>query len=344
MENKDFRTQPTEAQYAMRKAAVKMVYSGKSQTYVAEFFGVTRKSIYTWLKEYTQKGVKGLKSNTRGRRHGQKRTLETSQVVQIRRIITDKCPEQMKLPFALWTRKAVQELIERQFGLYMPIRTVGEYLKRWGFTPQKPVRRAYQQQPQAVKKWLDEEYPKIQRRAKKEHATIYWGDETGLSSEDTRGRGYSLRGHTPVRYSTGSRFSTSMISAIANQGQMRFMIYKGGLNTDLFLKFLKRLTKGARRKLFVIVDNLRVHHAKRVQQWLAAHKAYIELFFLPAYSPERNPDEYLNQNVKTVMGNKRAPRSHGELSQNLRSHMKSLQKRKSKVSNFFQHNLVKYAA
>ena len=155
---------------------------------------------------------------------------------------------------------------------------------------------------------------------------------------------YSPVGKTPVRYTTGARFSTSMISAIANQGQLRFMIYKGGLNIDIFLTFLKRLIKDAQKKVFLIVDNLRVHHAKLVQEWLNEHKNEIELFYLPAYTPERNPDEYLNQDVKTSIGNKRAPRDQKELSTNLLNYMKSLQKRKSKVMNFFNHKLVSYAA
>lgn len=344
MEKRDFRKLTSDAQLEIKKAAIKMVKAGQSQEYVAEFFGINRKTLYTWLKQFEEKGPQGLKYLTRGRRYGEQRVLTADQEKLIQRMITDKCPEQLKLPFALWTRKAVQELIESQFEILLPIRTIGEYLKRWGFTPQKPLRRAYEQRPHAVKQWLDEIYPTIKKRAKAEKAEIYWGDETGLSSEDNRGRGYSPVGKTPVRYTTGARFSTSMISAIANQGQLRFMIYKGGLNIDIFLTFLKRLIKDAQKKVFLIVDNLRVHHAKLVQEWLNEHKNEIELFYLPAYTPERNPDEYLNQDVKTSISNKRAPRDQKELSTNLLNYMKSLQKRKSKVMNFFNHKLVSYAA
>lgn len=344
MEKEDFRKISPDAQLQVKKLVLKMIKSGKSQTEVAGLLNITRKSIYTWLKKYGEKGSEGLHHGQRGRRHGEQRTLSAQQEGRIRQLIIDKCPEQLKLPFALWTRKAVQELIENQYNMRLPIRTIGEYLKRWGFTPQKPLRRAYEQRPQAVKQWLDENYPAIQKRAKKEDAEIYWGDETGLSSEDNRGRGYSPKGITPVRFTTGSRFSTSMITAIANQGQLRFMVYKGGLNIDLFLTFLKRLVKDVKRKVFLIVDNLRVHHAKKVQEWVKENCAKIELFFLPAYTPERNPDEYLNQDVKASLGNKKAPRSQVELTTNLRSYMKGLQKKMPKVKNFFQHKLVKYAA
>lgn len=344
MENQDFRKISPEAQFAIKKSVVKMVNSGKSQSYAAEFFGVSRRSVYKWLKDYNTKGTKGLRHKQRGRLYGQKRTLNRLQEKQIQGLIIDKCPEQLKLPFALWTRKAVQELVENQFGLHLPIRTIGEYLKRWGFTPQKPLRRAYEQRPKAVREWLDKNYPIIQKRAKKEKGEIYWGDETGLSSEDNRGRGYSPKGETPVRYTTGSRFSTSMISAIANQGQLRFMVYKGGLKVDLFLKFLKRLIKDAGKKVFLIVDNLRVHHAKLVRKWVKEHVDAIELFYLPAYTPERNPDEYLNQDVKACLGTKRQPKNQTELTNNLRKHMRGLQRNRTKVKHFFQHKLVKYAA
>jgi transposase len=344
MKNEEFRKLTPEAQYELKKAVVKMVASGKTQLQAAEFFGVGHRSVSRWVGQFSVEGKKGLQPKTRGRRVGQKRTLSPLQETAIQRMIVDKCPEQLKLPFALWTRKAVQELIEHHYGLLLPIRTIGEYLKRWGFTPQKPLRRAYEQRPAVVREWLDEQFPEIQKRAKMENAQIYWGDESGLSSEDNRGRGYAPKGKTPVRYTTGARFSTSMISAIANQGQLRFMVYKGALNIDLFIQFLKRLIKDARQKVFLIVDNLRVHHAKKVQQWVKEHISEIELFYLPPYTPERNPDEYLNQDIKVSLGNKKAPRSQSELINNVRSHLKGLQKKKTKVANFFQHELVKYAA
>lgn len=344
MEKENFRKLTPEAQYEVKKAIIKMVQSGKTQSEAAEFFGVGLRSVSRWVGRFSAEGKKGLQPGKRGRQVGQQRVLTALQESAIQRMIIDKCPEQIKLPFALWTRKAVQELIERQYDLLLPIRTIGEYLMRWGFTPQKPLRRAYEQRPAVVREWLDKHYPEIQKRAKKENAEIYWGDESGLSSEDNRGRGYAPKGKTPVRYTTGARFSTSMISAIANQGQLRFMVYKGALNIDLFIQFLKRLIKDARQKVFLIVDNLRVHHSNKVQQWVKEHAHEIELFYLPPYTPERNPDEYLNQDVKTFLGNKKAPRNQIELTCNLRRYLKGLQKRKGKVANFFQHNLVKYAA
>ena len=258
-------------------------------------------------------------------------------------MLVDKSPNQLKLPFALWTRKAVQEAIMQHHGVKLPIRTVGEYLSRWGFTPQKPVKRAYEQQPERVRKWLDEEYPGIARRARKEGAEILWGDETGISSEDNRGRGYAPKGRTPVVYGPGKRFSASMISAISNGGRLRFMVYEGALRTDTFLKFLRRLIKDTGRKVFLIVDNLRVHHATKVRGWAEAHVEEIELFFLPPYSPEHNPDEYLNHDVKTHVRKNPAPRSDQELKNGLRSYMRQLQWKTCKIARFFERDLVRYA-
>ncbi len=240
-----------------------MVRQGMKQVEVASFLEVSRTSVVRWWRNYRQEGMNGLKQKTRGRSHGQKRRLDREQKRSIQRMLVDKTPDQLKLPFALWTRKAVQEAIVQHYDVKLPIRTVGEYLHRWGFTPQKPFKKSYEQQPERVKKWLDEEYPGIALKAREEGAAIPWGDETGISSEDSRGRGYAPKGQTPVVYGPGKRFSASIISAINNQGKMRFMVYEGALRVDTFLKFLRRVIKDTGRKSFIIVDNLRVIMQKR---------------------------------------------------------------------------------
>jgi transposase len=320
-----------------------MLENKKKQSEVVTALGISRISVVRWWRTYRKEGERGLKSEKRGRSHGEKRRLTHEQEKSIQKMLVDKTPNQLKLPFALWTRKAVQEAIEMHYGVKLPIRTVGEYLFRWGFTPQKPVKRAYEQQPERIKKWLDEEYPGIAMRAGKEKAEILWGDETGLSSEDNRGRGYSPRGRTPVVYGPGQRFSTSMISAISNEGLLRFMVYGGALQMNTFLDFLKRLIKDNARKIFLIVDNLRVHHATKVRTWLEAHREDIELFFLPPYSPEQNPDEYLNHDVKTHIRQYPAPRSSSELQSGLRSYMRRLQQQTMKITRFFDQDSVRYA-
>lgn len=212
-------------------------------------------------------------------------------------------PDQLKLRYALWTREAVQQLMAQETGVKIAIRTLGEYLKRWGFRVQKPKKRAYEQRPAEVRQWLDQqwldqEYPAIHARAKAENAEIYWGDETGLLSDSQHVRGYAPKGKTPVIRLNAKRESINLLSALTNQGKVRFRVFDGTMNADILIDFMKRLIKDAKRKVFLILDNLRVHHAKVVKAWLAEHKDEIEVFYLPSYSPELNPDEYMNCDLK----------------------------------------------
>ena len=270
--------------------------------------------------------------------------LTTVQCKIIQRFITDKCPDQLKLPFALWTRKSVQHLIQHCFGIKLAQSTVGAYLRSWGYTAQKPLRRSYQQQPQRVEKWLKEEYPAIATRAKTEGAEIQWGDEAGVCSTCQVIKSYAPKGKTPVLRQPGSRFSMSMISTVTNRGALKFMVYEGGLNVAIFLKFLGRLIKYQKKKVFLILDNLKVHHAKKVQSWIEKHRESIELFFLPSYAPEYNPDEYLNNAVKQRTHNEKMSRNQKELSKHLRSTLARLQKEPETIRNLFKAPSVRYAA
>jgi transposase len=284
-----------------------------------------------------------LASKKRGIAKGQNRTLTISQEDEIQNLLIDKTPDQFKLVFALWTRQAVQELIKMRLGIDMPIRTVGEYLMRWGYTPQKPLKQAYEQRPAEVKQWLDDEYPKIAQRAKEEGAEIHWGDETGVRGDCQHGRGYAPKGKTPVIRLSVKRSSINMISSITNQGKVRFMIYTDNMNAKRLITFLKQLMKGADRKIFLILDNLRVHHAKVVKKWLLDYTDKIELFFLPAYSPERNPDEYLNCDLKAGVHSQSPARNTNELKKKVRSHMMKLQKLPGRVMKYFKHPKIAYA-
>ncbi len=256
----------------------------------------------------------------------------------------DKTPDQLKMEYALWTRKAVMELIEQETGLKMPVRTVGDYLKPWGMTPQKPVKKAYEQNPKAVQKWLDDEYPEIKMRAKKENAEIYWGDETGMRNDSQHERGYAPKGKTPVVRLNAKRTSTNMISAVTNQGKVRFKVFDGSMNVDIMIDFCKRLIKSAKRKIYLIVDNLRVHHANLFKAWLAEHGDEIEVFYLPSYSPELNPDEYLNCDLKAGVHSGKPARNKDQLKKKVISHMRMLQKKPQRVAKYFQHHKISYAA
>ena len=342
--NIDTRKLKPEAQEALRVRGMVLVEKGKALAEVSKLLEVARQTVYRWKKLYDKGGMEALATKKQGRPKGTGKKLKNHQCAMTVRIITDNCPDQLKMPFVLWTRQAVKELIRKEFGVEMPLSTVGVYLRRWGFTPQKPIKKAYQQQSNAVKKWLDEEYPEIKLIASEEKGEIHWGDETGFRSDCQVGRGYAPQGKTPELKKTGSRFGTNMISTITNQGKVRFMIYDGKMNADLFVGFLERLIKSSDKKIFMIVDNLKVHHAYIVRDWINERTEKIKLFFLPSYSPELNPDEYLNCDLKGNANAKRMPRDKVELKDNLLSHMTLLQKNPERVKSYFQHEKIKYAA
>jgi transposase len=265
--------------------------------------------------------------------------------VSIRQIICDKRPEQLKMDFALWNRAAVMQLIEREFGIKLSVRVVGKYLARWGFTPQKPIRRAYEQRPEAVQAWLNEQYPEIEKRAKAEGGEIHWGDETALVNTDVRGRSYAPAGKTPVTLVVGgTRQKLSMIATVTNKGQTRWMIIDEAFNSDKLIEFLKALIKDAGKKVFLILDNLRVHHSKPVKAWAAARQDKIELFYLPSYSPELNPEERLNGDLKQAIGAKVPVRTKAKLKSAAIDHMTKLEQDPDRVMSYFQDPFVKYAA
>ena len=184
-----------------------------------------------------------------------------------------------------------------RFGIHYSLGMIGQLLCRWGFTPQKPVTRAYERDDEAIKHWLRHEYPALRRRAKRENAEMYWEDETGLRSDHLAGRSYSPRGCTPVIESTGKRFGCNVISAVNNLGKMRFRVLRGSFTQRVMIDFLERLIRDAKRKIIVIADGHPAHKGRRVQQWLASHTAQCELALLPGYAPELNPDELLNQDL-----------------------------------------------
>jgi transposase len=344
MKDRDARSLGQTTQAELRRQAVKMRKAGQSRGAVAEALGVHRKTITRWSGEHRQRGAALFVARRRGPKLGAARRLSPAQEKALQRMIIEKTPDQLKLAFALWTRRAVCELIAAEFALRMPIRTCGEYLKRWGFTPQKPARRAYEQNPAAVQRWMEETYPAIATQAREEGAEIHWGDETGVRSDCQHGRCYAPKGQTPVVRLTARRFSVNMISTVTNQGKVRWMIYRDTLHSAVFIRFLERLIKDAARKVFLIVDNLKVHHSKPVKEWLALHGEQIAILYLPSYSPERNPDEYLNGDLKASLGSKRPPRDRQQLETNLASHMRRLSKLPKHVGSYFQNQYVRYAA
>jgi transposase len=342
MKTRDARSLPANAQEDIRRKAVRAVLGGKTQVEVADMFGVTRQAVGAWVSAYRELGARSLKARRRGRPRGG--SLLPWQAAQIAKAVVDRPPEQLKLPFFLWTREAVSQLIEQRYGIRLSVWTVGRYLRRWGFTPQRPLRRAFEQDPQRVRHWLQTAYPAIRRRAKHEKAKIYWGDEMGLRSDHVTGRSYGRRGQTPVIAGRGQRFGCNMISAITNRGRLSFMVFKKGFRAPVFIEFMKRLIRQSKGKVYLIVDGHPVHRSREVKEWLGTHTQKIRLFFLPPYSPELNPDEVLNQDVKSNALGRRRPRDEFQLMHEVRSYLRARQRQPRIVRRYFEETYVRYAA
>lgn len=344
MNKRDARKLSTEAQFELRSCAVRMVcVEGYSKLDAAKALGVTRQNVGKWVSLYEEGGFAALEIGRRGRRKGEQMKLKGWQCATIVNLITDNTPDQLKLPFVLWTAAAVRDLIIDMFGITLPVRSMRRYLKRWGFTPQKPVRKARRQNPEHVRTWIEKEYPKIARRAKRKGAEIYWVDETGVTNHANSQRGYAQPGDTPELKQEGTTRKINMISGVTNRGSVRFMCYTSSMTQAKFILFLARLADSVDGPVIVITDNLRVHHGKKVAAWLEATDRDIEVEFIPSYSPEINPDEYLNRDLKKNVNASRMPSTVSELKANVLSFMRSIQKQTQRVISYFNSRHVAFA-
>jgi transposase len=252
--------------------------------------------------------------------------------------VRGKCPDQLRLPFMLWTRGPSARSSSASLASAWPLRPSARYLRRWGFSPQKPIRKAYEQNPTQIRYWLQTKYPAIRQQAKELGARIYWGDEMGLRSDHAVGRTWGVKGQMPVVKATGNRFGCNMISAITNQGHLSFMVFEGRFTSAVFIEFLRRLARqNEDQTTFLIVDRHRAHRSRKVEEWLAANPEAVRLFYLPGYSPDLNPDELLNQDIKSNSVGKRRAKDKAEL-------LKNVQRKPSIVRRYFEAESVRYAA
>jgi transposase len=339
---KDARSLSPEGQEALRQRAVRAVLRGMKQTAAARTFGVARGTVARWVGQYRQGGEAALDQRPQGRPPAPKLTGE--QQTAIVGLIEGHSPDQLGLPAFLWTRETVATLIKKRFGLALSVWTVGRYLRGWGLTPQKPARRAYQQDPQAVRHWLQVEYPEIRKQARAEGAEIHWGDEMGVRSDQQAGRTWGRKGKTPVVWGTGQRFRCNIISTLTNQGVLRFRVFQENFNSQVFIDFMRRLVWDRGKKVYLIVDRHPVHTSRKVRGWVDRHQAEVRLVYLPPYSPELNPGEFLNQDVKANAAGRWRPSTRGQMMGNLRSYLRSTQKSQDVVRPYFHAAPVCYAA
>ena len=333
----DHRRSAPETVFELKKAALRLRRQGRSVKEIVEVTGLADQTVRDAFFAYDQGGIEAIKPKRRGRKPGEKRTLSPEQEREVINLLVDHTPEQLQLECCLWTRAGVRALILREYGRDMPIRTVGEYLKRWGFTVQRPAKQAMKQNPEAVEKWLKQEYPEIHARAKREGAEIFWGDETAVQNVAHDARGYAPRGRTPVLRIQAQKLRLHMISAISSSGKVHFLLYSEAIDAARLIGFMARLIRDAGRKVFLLLDNLRVHHSKKVLEWVAGRSDKIALFHLPAYAPEYNPDEYLNHDLKRPLGTQSMVKDKQELQSHAETFMNALSAAPDHVRAYFDH-------
>jgi len=345
MEKENARKQTLEQLYERRKQVVRLHKKALGIMQIVSMTGLSYPAVRACIDRFDAGGWPAIRPALRGRKPGAGRTLTRAQEDCVQRSIIDQRPEQLKMDFFLWSRSAVGRLIEQEYGIKLHVRSVGKYLKRWGFTPQKPIGRAYEQNPQAVQDWLQGEYPAIAQRARQEGGEIHWGDETALVNTDVRGRSFAPAGKTPVARTVGAaRHKLSMIAAVTNQGRARWMIIDEAFDAGKLIEFLAALVKEADKKVFLILDNLRVHHSKVVKAWVGERREQIELFYLPSYSPQLNPEERLNADLKQEIGRRVPVRTKTKLREAANEHMAMLERTPERVIGYFQDRRVRYAA
>jgi transposase len=340
----DARSLSDEILEALRSRALRGCEMGLTEADVAGMLGVRPETVSRWWTAYTSAGIDALPGERTGRPLGSGRPLDDQQAGHIQRLIDTKSPQELGIAAPLWSRRAVRDLISQELGIHMPVRTVGKYLKRWGYTAKWPRRHAKKQDPKEVRTWLEETYPQIEARARQEDGEIFWGDEAGVAADEYPRLGYARKGQPATMQVPDSHIRINMISAISNEGTLRFMTYKGTMNAALFIVFLTGLLQTTTRKVFLIVDRLRAHEAAEVDDWLATRRDRIEVFYLPPRAPELNPDEYLNNDIKGDVHEERLPDSKDELREQIQRWMRILFHWPAHVASYFQHPCVHYAA
>jgi transposase len=325
----------------LRKRAVAQVQSGKSPEEVIKTMGFCRACIYNWLAMYRTGGWDALDARKRG---GRPRRLTGGMVAWVYKVVTQGDPRQYKFPFALWTRRAIAMLIYQRYGIRLSVNSVGRLLAQLGITPQKPLWRAYQRDPELVCRWIQKEYPEIEQKARKERAGIWFGDESGIRSDYHAGTTWGRKGKTPVVQATGTRYRLNMLSAVNRKGKMRFMIESKRLNARVFCRFLHRLMIGSNRKVFLIIDGHPMHKSGIVNRKVESYKGQLRLFLLPPYSPELNPDEGVWREVKSGHLGRAGFFSFSEIKSKTIGALRHLAKNPRKIRALFNTETTRYAA
>ena len=340
----DARQLSDEVLQALRLRALCGCELGFTETEVAAMLGVAHETVCRWWSAYADGGVDALPHDRSGRPLGSGRVLSDEQAAHIQQLLRSKSPEDLGIAAPLWNRRAVRDLIRQECDVTLAVRTVGLYLQRWEFTAKRPRRHARDQDPEEVRQWLEETYPAIEARAEAEGAEIHWCDEVGVAADEHPARGYAPQGERATMDVPDRHIRANQISTITNTGKVRFMTYTGTMTAALFLVFLGRFLRSTTGKVFLIIDRLQAHKTPEVKAWLAAHGDRIEVFELPRYAPELNPDEYLNNDLKGQVNEVGLPHDKYEVRSRIQAFMRKLVQLPAHVMSYFQHPSVQYAA
>lgn len=335
---------PKELENLRERAVESVRLHGLTQVKACKVFGFSETSMCKYMKEYKEQQAESYKYKKRGVKLGTGSKISKNQTDELVSKILTYTPDELGMDYTLWTSKAVHEYIESTYSVEYNRRSIRKIMTKLGFTSQKPIKLAYQRDPKKIEIWLTETYPAIKVKAMSEGARIYWGDEMGIQSTDNRGKTYGIKGKTPVINKTGSRFKCNMLAAISPQGFMNWMVFEDNFTSAKFINFLGRLVRQIKQKIFLILDNHRVHHSKKVKAYVEKHKDKLELFYLPPYCPDMNPQELVNQDVKANSNNFHALKSLKDLTINLRYYLTQIQFNEFKIINYFSKKEVAYAA
>jgi transposase len=329
---------------ALRLRALRGCELGFTESEMAELLGVCRETVSRWWSAYRSAGLDGLPQERSGRPLGSGRTLDDQQAAHLQQLIDENNPEDLGIAAPLWTRPAVRDLIRKEYGITMPVRTVGEYLKRWGYTAKRPRRHSKDQEPEEVREWLEETYPEIEEQASKEDAEILWCDETGVAADEQPRLGYARKGCPATIEVPDSHIRANVVSAISNTGDLHFMTYTGNMNAAVFITFLELLLSEMTKKVILIVDHLRVHDSWAVSDWVLERLDRIEMHLMPTYAPELNPDEYLNNDLKGNVHATGLSHNQAEIVSRIKDFLDRLHLVPEHITSYFQHPCVQYAA
>ena len=329
------------AQEPIRLQVVQRVLAGESITELSRVLGYSRQAIHNWVNTYEVGGKTALRAT---KALGATAKLTEKQTAWLTKTLSTKNPAQLHFPFALWTREIVRELIKRHFNVAMAITSVGNLLRRLGFSVQRPLMRAYERNPEAVKRWLKVEYPEVRAQAKKERGSIFFGDESGIRSDYHSGTTWAPRGQTPIVVRTGKRVRCNMLSAVSARGELRFMVTRAGVGAAVFIQFLKRLVHGVKQSIFLIVDGHPSHRSKMTTRFVESLNGRLRLFFLPGYSPDLNPDELVWRHVKHHDIGRQLLEDADELIPKVHASLRSLQRTPRIVRSFFMMPTTCYAS